>query len=427
MLVQPDVQNDDEPLAYQELWNQTWDSFNRALRSPDEFNAVVWLFRLVKGYLQYLYFRSGLYKLGSRIHWRKFVPMLGLSLIFAVVLSYYLTLRSIIVPRWCCSGIPESSCRQLKCNWAVFHDFFVFYVALMILVNYVGACIRSPGVALAEDYRNIDNSQQAIPDPLKWKSTDCRGGCCCLDPILDVLAERRRVAAYQNVAALHKASPSCDFPSLEWTHCKKCRISRPPRCHHCSVCNRCILRFDHHCVWLNNCIGEKNYRNFLLTLLYLTIGCWYGVMVLWRPFYESLKQEILEHGWHVLYEEKTGFLNLPPPGTLIRQLFSTTGLEPVVVIKVVVPLLVSVGLLQAIFLSYHIRYAIVARTTLEYKILLDHQYHALVERNEIYQIPHNPFDHGWIDNLKSILGPNPILVLLPIQLQPVETHEKKAS
>uniref|UniRef100_A0A6P7GY48 Palmitoyltransferase n=1 Tax=Diabrotica virgifera virgifera TaxID=50390 RepID=A0A6P7GY48_DIAVI len=29
--------------------------------------------------------------------------------------------------------------------------------------------------------------------------------------------------------------------------CKKCISPKPPRTHHCSACNRCILKMDHHC------------------------------------------------------------------------------------------------------------------------------------------------------------------------------------
>lgn len=30
-------------------------------------------------------------------------------------------------------------------------------------------------------------------------------------------------------------------------YCLMCHVFKPERCHHCSVCNRCVLNMDHHC------------------------------------------------------------------------------------------------------------------------------------------------------------------------------------
>lgn len=54
--------------------------------------------------------------------------------------------------------------------------------------------------------------------------------------------------------------------------CKRCLCPKPPRTHHCSICNRCILKFDHHCPWLNQCIGHYNHRYFFLYMIYTVIG-----------------------------------------------------------------------------------------------------------------------------------------------------------
>ncbi|KAI3416806.1 uncharacterized protein J3R85_015072 [Psidium guajava] len=51
-------------------------------------------------------------------------------------------------------------------------------------------------------------------------------------------------------------------------YCRKCNHFKPPRCHHCSVCGRCVLKMDHHCVWVVNCVGALNYKYFLLFLFY---------------------------------------------------------------------------------------------------------------------------------------------------------------
>ena len=59
--------------------------------------------------------------------------------------------------------------------------------------------------------------------------------------------------------------------------CNICIVSQ--RTKHCSICNKCVDRFDHHCKWLNQCIGKKNYTVFLLSVASAIIGV-VGVFVL---------------------------------------------------------------------------------------------------------------------------------------------------
>ncbi|XP_059707753.1 palmitoyltransferase ZDHHC16 isoform X3 [Haemorhous mexicanus] len=88
--------------------------------------------------------------------------------------------------------------------------------------------------------------------------------------------------------------------------CRKCIAPKPARTHHCSICNRCVLKMDHHCPWLNNCVGHYNHRYFFSFCLFMTMGCIYCSISGWDMFRDA-------------YAAIETYYQTPPPTFSFRQ------------------------------------------------------------------------------------------------------------
>jgi len=122
---------------------------------------------------------------------------------------------------------------ELSSNWGLFNFFLEHFLMGSVYYHYITTCIKDPGSPSKE----IEPPKDASP---------------------------------RNVIESARNDP-------KW--CGVCKVFKVARSHHCSHCDRCVLRMDHHCVWVNNCVGFYNHKHFYLFLVYLTFECIHQFMV----------------------------------------------------------------------------------------------------------------------------------------------------
>uniref|UniRef100_A0A0M3IJR9 Palmitoyltransferase n=2 Tax=Ascaris TaxID=6251 RepID=A0A0M3IJR9_ASCLU len=88
-------------------------------------------------------------------------------------------------------------------------------------------------------------------------------------------------------------------------YCHKCNCVKPDRSHHCSVCGKCVLKFDHHCPWVNTCVNYCNYKFFVLFLGYGLALCLFGFFTDMQYFIAFWKNELKQSEgfgrFHILF------------------------------------------------------------------------------------------------------------------------------
>mmetsp|Transcript_14021 Transcript_14021/g.31767 ORF Transcript_14021/g.31767 Transcript_14021/m.31767 type:complete len:298 (+) Transcript_14021:150-1043(+) len=157
----------------------------------------------------------------------------------------------------------------------------------------------------------------------------------------------------------------------ERRHCKWCLKYKPDRCHHCRICCLCILKMDHHCPMVYNCIGFCNHKYFFLLLVYATIDLSLISLTLWESVLRAIHWDLS-----------------------LEMMLALAGAEAL-----------AMSLLAAIayFLSFHVWLVSQGLTTLEY-----------VERKGNKPNWRQKYDLGLYQNICNVLGPNPLLWLLPL-------------
>jgi hypothetical protein len=160
----------------------------------------------------------------------------------------------------------------------------------------------------------------------------------------------------------------------ERRHCKWCLKYKPDRCHHCRICNVCVLKMDHHCPWVYNCIGFRNHKYFFLLLVYAVADLFIVNFNMFESVWWSTRVDVSIY-------------------TMFTLMFAQCTAAFLFV-------------LISLFLTFHIWLMLKAMTTVEFceKSLKKASYNS-----SIYSV-------GLYGNVCAVLGPNPLLWLFPISL-----------
>jgi len=169
-----------------------------------------------------------------------------------------------------------------------------------------------------------------------------------------------------------------------WKNCERCKTLKPPRTHHCSVCNECVLNMDHHCPWMNNCIGYYNYRYFWLFLCYLWVGCAYLIANTTHKFAATYRA----HGQDAL---------------IIKAVLSE---RTAIVFCFVIAFSVAIAL--SFLWGWHVYLLFSGQSTIEFYLNRERRAYAR-SRGRLWR---NPFDVGLRKNWEQVFGPgNPLLAM----------------
>ncbi|KAJ3173143.1 Palmitoyltransferase [Geranomyces variabilis] len=193
--------------------------------------------------------------------------------------------------------------------------------------------------------------------------------------------------------------------SMKPRWCKTCSVFKPPRSHHCSVCNRCVLKMDHHCPFLNNCIGHANQGYFLRFLLSVTATAIYCLCLLGLRVWDLAYYQNLLQASYASYDPTrpvVDFYTPPPEGPEVVFL--------IINLVVLALLLLTVGILS----GYQLYYASTGVTTIE--SFENEKIADLVHAGKLAaeDVPAYPYNLGSrLRNVQQVLGPRWWLWAIP--------------
>ncbi|KAM0948302.1 putative protein S-acyltransferase [Dioscorea sansibarensis] len=197
------------------------------------------------------------------------------------------------------------------------------------------------------------------------------------------------------------------FQNGQLRFCMKCFHYKPPRAHHCSICDKCILRMDHHCIWLSNCVGHGNYKIFFLVVMYAVTSCGHATILLIyaaRDVFKTQQQtgeafKISHVSLFFVFLSNLQSTSLCTNHLLARQIACGALLFPLTFV------------LTMLFL-WHIYLALYNMTTVEHL----QGVRGICPVDKVADAYRHPYDLGVYENCSSLFGRNAACWMCPTEL-----------
>ena len=131
------------------------------------------------------------------------------------------------------------------------------FMSFEMIINWIFLCtVRSTYV------NTEDNNRKRLEHEKNFPQFNSDG------ILYEELKERRPTLGTGNWSVITHHKPEgvtrTAYPYWSWKPCVVCSFHKPPRCHHCPMCNECVLKRDHHCFFARQCIGLYNQRFFVV-------------------------------------------------------------------------------------------------------------------------------------------------------------------